>query len=56
VLSFEKKGRLWLPKKWEDVWFGKQQGNRWLSREMGGYVGRWVPKKEDWWLIREMGV
>ncbi len=27
----------------------------WLSREMGGKVGRWVAKYGDGWLSREMG-
>ncbi len=30
-------------------------GDGWLSREMGGYVGRWVAKLGGEWLSREMG-
>jgi hypothetical protein len=26
-----------------------------MQRKMGGYVGRWVVIKGDWWLCREMG-
>jgi hypothetical protein len=31
------------------------QGDGWLSREMDGYAGRWVAKKEDGCLSREVG-
>ncbi len=31
-----------------------KQGERWLSREMVGEVGRTVAEKEDGWLSREM--
>ena len=27
----------------------------WVKRKMGAYVGRWVAKWGDGWLIREMG-
>ncbi len=30
------------------------QGDVWLSREMGGYAGRWVAKEGDGWLTREV--
>jgi hypothetical protein len=30
-------------------------GDGWLSREMGGQVGRWVAKYGDRWLCTEMG-
>jgi hypothetical protein len=40
-----------------------KQGDGWLSREMGGYAGRWLAKQGDGcmakqgdgWLSREMG-
>ncbi len=32
-----------------------KQGDGWLRREMGGFVGKWVAKYGDGWLSREMG-
>jgi hypothetical protein len=29
-----------------------KEGEGWLSREMGGLVGRWVAKQRDGWLRR----
>jgi hypothetical protein len=31
-----------------------KEGDGWLSREMGGYVGKWVAKEGDGWQRREM--
>ncbi len=29
-----------------------KKGDGWLSREISGYVGRWVAKKTDGWINR----
>jgi hypothetical protein len=37
-----------------DMWVA-QQGDGWLSREMGGWIGGWVAQQRDGWLSTEAG-
>jgi hypothetical protein len=31
-----------------------KEGDGWLTREIGGYVGRWTAKQGEQWVSRDM--